>query len=70
MTLYDISELINDNTCVEIFSAETCERIATYDGKESIPEEYNDCEITDIFTGSAMIPHRMQVATLCIEIEV
>lgn len=68
MTLYDILELVNDNTCVEIFSAETCERIATYDGKESIPEEYNDCEVTDIFTGVAR-PHINQVPTLCIEID-
>ena len=69
MTLYDLLETVNDNTVVQVFSSETCECIATYDGKESIPEEYDNCEVTDIFTGVAMLPHKKQVPTLCIEIE-
>ena len=70
MTLYELLEPINDNTCVEVFSAETCESIAMYDGKESIPEDYNYCEVTDIFTGVTMLPHKKQVPTLCIEIDI
>ena len=59
-TLEEILWLVNDNTIVEIYSAETNDVIATYDGKESIPEEYNFCEVTDISVDDNK---------LCIEIE-
>ena len=60
MEAYELFELINDNTIVDIYSAETCEIIATYDGKESIPEWVNVCGVTDIFVDNNH---------LCIEID-
>ena len=68
MTLYERLEDVNDNTVIQVFVE--CECIATYDGKESIPEEYNDCEVVDVFTGVTMLPHKKQVPTLCYEIEI
>ena len=49
MTLYDLSDIINDNTVVVIYSAETQEELGIYDGKESIDEQYMSMEITDIY---------------------
>ena len=49
MLLEELLFNVNDNTIVDIYSADTREIIATYDGKDSIPEELNDFEITDIF---------------------
>lgn len=49
MTLYDMADLINDNTVVVIYSTETQEELGLYDGKESIDEEYMSMEITDIY---------------------
>ena len=65
MTLYDLLDTINDNTVIEVFQSSTAERIGTYDGKENIPEWWNDDEITDIFTG--MVDGK---PTLCIEINI
>ena len=62
MTLYDIIDLINDNTVIEVFDADTSERHATYDGKSELPDWLNDCDVTDIFTGMSN-----NVPTLCIE---
>lgn len=64
MLLHELMEHVNDNTVVEIFCCNTGDRIATYDGKDSIPECYNGMPITDVFTGvSGNTP------TLCIEID-
>ena len=63
MILDELLDSINDNTVVEIFDAETAERIGTYDGKDSLPEEYNDWNVTDIFTGMSG-----KTPTLCIAI--
>ena len=60
MTLYEIAEIINDNTVVVIYSATTNDVIATYDGKESIPEHFMDCNVTDLFVDNNK---------LCIEID-
>ena len=61
MTLEEILWLVNDNTVVNIYDSETNNLIATYDGKNSIPEELNGCEIaTDIFVNDNC---------LCIEID-
>lgn len=65
MTLDDIFDTINDSTIVEIFQADTAECIGTYDGKAELPERYNDCDITDIFTGMSG-----NTPTLCIELDV
>ena len=59
-TLEELLWLVNDSTVVEICSAETFDVIATYDGKDSIPEKYNDCEIADVFVSDNK---------LCIEIK-
>ena len=60
MTLEELLWKVNDNTIVAIFSSETGEELAVYDGKDSIPERYNDCEVSDIFVDEGK---------LCIEIE-
>lgn len=49
MSLEELIWNVNDNTVVNIYSAETNDIIASYDGKDSIPEEYNECEVTDVF---------------------
>ena len=49
MTLYDLADIINDNTVVVIYSAETQEELGMYDGKESIDEQYMTMEITDMY---------------------
>ena len=61
MTLYDLSQLINDSTYVVIFAACTGEPIAEYDGKDSIPDYYMDDNVTDIFVDNGK---------LCIEIDI
>lgn len=48
MYLEELLELINENTVINIWSNNQ-ELVATYDGRESIPEKYNYCEILDIF---------------------
>ena len=65
MTLEELLNMINDNSVVEIYRCDTAECIGTYDGKDSLPERYGDCEITDIFTGMTG-----KTSTLCIEIDV
>lgn len=60
MTLEELLWVINDNTIVDIFSAETGERVASYDGKDEVPENLNEMEITDVFVDGGH---------LCIEIE-
>ena len=60
MTLDDLLWRVNDNTVVKLFGISNLMEIATYDGKDSIPEEYNNCDVTDIFVdGNA----------LCVEID-
>lgn len=49
MTLYDLSDIINDNTVVVVYSSETQEELGMYDGKESIDEQYMSMEITDMY---------------------
>ena len=49
MILDELLWVINDSTVVDVYSAGTNEVIASYDGKESIPEELNECEVTDVF---------------------
>ena len=38
---------INDNCIVELYK--DTELVAVYDGRDSIPEEYNTAEVIDIF---------------------
>lgn len=49
MCLEELLWVINENTVVQVYSAETNDLIAEYNGKESIPEEYNPWVVTDIF---------------------
>lgn len=60
MTLDELAVYINDNTIVEIYSASTYEVIGEYDGKESVPDNFLFCNVTDIF---------VEGNKLCIEIE-
>lgn len=55
MELQELLYLINDNCIVDIYDAETSDIIATYDGKDSIDEDFNHYEITDIFTDNNRI---------------
>ena len=48
MELYDIIDLINDNSILMIYN-EKHDLIAMYDGKESIPDVMNYRLINDIF---------------------
>ena len=66
MILYELLETINDNCIVEIYRADTAELVGIYDGKENIPEWFNDDEVTDIF---ANFDTYKQAPTLCIEID-
>ena len=65
MTLYELLELTNDSTTIEIFQSSTAERLGTYDGKSEVPEWWHDDEVTDVFTGM-----NGNTPTLCIEIDV
>lgn len=47
MTLYDLMYVINDSAYVEIYI--DAELVACYDGKDSIPEEYNDYVVLDVY---------------------
>ena len=59
MILEELLLSVNDSTVVDIYSAESGEVISTYDGKDSIPERYNECDVMDIFVDGN---------SLCIEI--
>lgn len=60
MTLDELLWRINDNTIIRIYSSATGILISEYDGKNSIDEELNYLEVTDIF---------VEDNALCIEIE-
>lgn len=49
MTVIDILSIVSDETNVNVW--ENGEIIATYDGKDNIPEELNDRVITQISAG-------------------
>ena len=58
MTLEELMWVTNDNAIMEIYI--DTELVARYDGKDSIPEEYNDYTVYDVYAnGNA----------LCVEIE-
>ena len=59
MILEELLWNVNDNTVVNIYSAETNDIIASYDGKDNIAEHYNECNVTDIFVDGN---------SLCVEI--
>ena len=60
LTLNEIIETINDSCVIDIYSATTNDLIATYDGKDNIPDRFMYCEVTDLFVDNNK---------LCIEIE-
>ena len=61
MTLDELLWKVNDNTIVKIYSSEEPgEEIACYDGKQSIPENMNECNVIDIYPDNN---------TLCIVID-
>lgn len=47
MLLYELLEFINDNSIVRLYDCHA-ECIATYDGKDSIDEKFNEREVWDI----------------------
>lgn len=48
MILDELLQIINESTIVILYDAHQ-EILATYDGKESIPEYYNEFNVNDIF---------------------
>ena len=50
MILEELLWLVNENTIVQIYSAESNNLLAEYNGKNDIPKQYNHCVISDIFT--------------------
>lgn len=58
MTLEELMWVINDSAQVAIYI--DTELVAQYDGKDSIPEEYNDYTVLDVYANEKV---------LCIEIE-
>lgn len=46
MKLIDIISNIKDTHLVRVFSDGECKELARYDGRDSIPTEYNDWEVT------------------------
>ena len=67
MLLYELLEVINDSAFVKIYDAEQ-NYIASYDGKESIPESFNDFEVNDIFNDEYHFSNKV-VNAIGIEIE-
>ena len=66
MLLEELLYLINDSSTVELYDSATYDVIGTYDGKESIDEIYNECEVTDIFD---TVKHGLTpYSVICIEI--
>ncbi len=61
MILDELLWKVNDNTNIKLFSSETYEEIARDDGKDSLFDFYNYCEVTDIFVD--------EDGWLCIEID-
>ena len=61
MILEELLWKINESTIVCIYNSESNDLLAIYDGKDSIPEKYNICEVTDIFVDGNR---------LCIEISI
>ena len=62
MTLEELMWVTNDNAIMEVYI--DAELVARYDGKDSIPEKYNDYIVYDLYAG---IPTKYG-NTLCVEI--
>ena len=62
MMLFELLERVNESCIVDIYAACTNEKIASYDGKDDVPDRLQDDEVTDIFV--EMGNH------LCIEIDI
>ena len=53
MLLGDILPYISEYTNVDVMDAATAELLASYDGHDSISDEYNNCKLDLIFAGSS-----------------
>lgn len=58
MTLEELMWVTNDNAIMEVYV--NTELVGRYDGKDSIPEKYNDYEVLDVYANGNV---------LCVEIE-
>ena len=67
MYLDELLEIINESAFIKIYDAEQ-NYIAAYDGKESIPESFNNFEINDIFNDEYHFTNKI-VNAIGIEIE-
>ena len=71
MTLYDLLQLVNDSTIIDIFAECTGTCIGEYNGKDDVPDRYQDEEVTDIFTAIDNASEQSSgYSTLCIEIAI
>lgn len=70
ITLQEILELINDNCEVQLYN-NNADLIASYDGKESIDEKYNDYYVTDMYSIITTINHYSYYPCLviCIDLD-
>lgn len=60
MELMDLLEYVNDNVVIDIYASSGA-LINTYDGKDNIPYQYQDYEVSDIFVDKGK---------LCMEINI
>lgn len=67
MLLYELLEVINESAFVKIYDGEQ-NYITSYDGKESIPESFNEFEVNDIFNDEYKFNNKT-VNAIGIEIE-
>lgn len=69
MTLEELMFIINDSTAVELYSEDTGEAIEIYSSPDEIPEEYLECNVTDVFATVKKSSHGDYWSCIGIEIE-
>jgi hypothetical protein len=54
MKVIDVLEIFDEDYCLSIRSSDNEKCLAFYDGKNSIDDEYNECEVTDMWPDITM----------------
>lgn len=70
MTLEELLWNVNDSNAIELFSATTNDTIDIFSDKDEVPEEYMDCEVTDIFATINGDPKSTAGCWPCLGIEI
>ena len=70
MTLEELFRVVNDSTAIELFSEATGQSIETYCDKDEVPEEYMDCEVTDVFAITKGSPNSPAGCWSCLGVEI